>query len=160
MVSYIDHFSNKECIFHDLPPSSRPCIFCHLVNWIKTFSESEMKCIIQQFSRIPQPSSKRRAFLAHFKIRERATKAYQLNKFIRFMTIFKNLHQSRNRIKLKPNPKRTEEAVKKVKNFVQKNPRTSLRKSSPEVSCTKTKLWRILRNEFGKKFYHFTSVQP
>ena len=75
------------------------------------------------------------------------------------MTVFKNLGQSRNRIK-KTNPKRTEETVENVKNFAQENSTTSLQKSSPQVSCTKTPLWRILRKDLGQKLCHYTSVQP
>ena len=93
---------------------------------IKMFSESQKKWIIQQFGRAPQPASTRRTFLTHFKIRRRATKAYQLNKFIRVHDHFHEFGSIKKQKRAKTNPKRTEEVVENVKSFVQENPGTLL----------------------------------
>ena len=88
-----------------------------------------------------------------------ATKAYQLNKFIRVHDYFQEFESIQRQNRAKTNTKITEEAVDNVKNFLQEYPRTSLRKSS-QVSCTKTTLWRNLRKDLRKTFYRYISAQP
>ena len=83
-----------------------------------------------------------------------------MNKFIRVYGHFQECRLIQEQNRAKTNPKRIEEALENVKSFVQENPRTSPRKFSPQVSCTKTTLWRFFRKDLGKKFYRYTSVQP
>ena len=112
MVPYLHHFSHKEWIFHDLPPSSRPWIIL-APHWINMFSESE-KWTIQQFMRTPAlPSHLTPPNLSNaLQDQGKATKAYQINKFIRVYGYFQEFGSIQEQKRAKTNPKRIEERWK------------------------------------------------
>ena len=124
------------------------------------FSEVEKKWIILQFAKAPSPSTVRREFLLHFKIKGRAAKSYTLIKFTRVRDHFNETGSIHKKKQIKTKPKRTEAVIQEAKTFFEEIPSCSLRKASQQISPTKTTLWRIVRHDLRLRFYHYTSVQP
>lgn len=123
------------------------------------FSEDEKKWIVREFARTTSPAAVRRSFLAHFKIKGRATVKYKLFMFTRVRNHFEDFG-SVHRIKpVAMKTKRTEVAVDEVKTFLQEDPTCSLRKAAQRISTSKTTMWRIVRQDLKKRFYHYTSLQ-
>ena len=126
---------------------------------VKMFSMEEKKFIVREFAKNPSPEKVRRAFISHFHIRGRATQAYKRNMFSRVRDNFEKFGSVCPRKPLKKKTKRTQEAIQEVKDFIEENPRCSLRKAEQQISPSKTTLWRILRYDLNFKFYHYKMVQ-
>ena len=124
------------------------------------FSENEKKWIVLEFARTASAATVRRAFIAHFKIKGRATVGYKLLMFTRIRDHFEKFGSVHNMKRKEIKTKRTDATVDEVKNFLQENPTCSLRKAVQTISPTKTTMWRIVRHDLKKRFYHYTSVQP
>lgn len=124
------------------------------------FSEDEKKWIVKEFARTTSTAAVRRAFFVYFKIKGRPTLKYKPFMFTRVRDHFENFGSVHRRKPQAMMTKRTEAAVDEVKNFLQENPTCSLRKAAQRISPSKTTMWRIVRHDLKKRFYHYTSVQP
>ena len=156
MVLYIHLFSHKECNFHDIPPSSWPRIIL-APHWVMIFSGSE-KWIIQQLGRTPQPSSMRREFLTHFKIRRRLRK--RISWINLYMTLFKNLDQTRYIIeqnRIQQELKKRWKMWKILSRKIQESRSGYLHDKFLALTPHCGESWEKI---LAKKFYRYASVQP